>query len=96
MELLLYVYNAVLFVGETARTKWVHIRDAFSNYRRKMKDVRSGAPGTRIKPYKYAGILEFLLPHLQQREYVHDFHTYLLKYLFYCVFLASLHVFTYT
>ncbi|XP_041946920.1 uncharacterized protein LOC121708387 [Alosa sapidissima] len=53
--------------GENGRKKWMNVRDAYQLSRKK-NISKSGDPAKNIKPYKYAGILEFMIPHLQYRE----------------------------
>ncbi|XP_064630942.1 uncharacterized protein LOC135494356 [Lineus longissimus] len=50
-----------------AKTKWKNIRDAFVKYRQKSK-TKSGQRAKEVKPYKYAHLLEFIIPTLGERQ----------------------------
>jgi len=52
------------------KQKWKTVRD---NYRRSLNAVKtkSGQAAKTVTPYKFAGVLEFLKPFLDDREYVH-------------------------
>ncbi len=52
-----------LFKWDSARKKWIYIRDAF-HLNRKKAATKSGDPAKFLKPYKYVGILEFMILHL--------------------------------
>ncbi|XP_071854571.1 uncharacterized protein [Apostichopus japonicus] len=54
--------------GEAAQKRWMNLRDAFNNYHKKMKGHKSGDENRKIKKYRYADVLQFLLPFLKQRE----------------------------
>lgn len=54
-----------LFIGKICKTRWNNIRD---NYRKSIKKTTSGQAFKRVKKYKYDDQLQFLKPHLQERD----------------------------
>ncbi|CAB3981603.1 transcription factor Adf-1-like [Paramuricea clavata] len=55
-------------LGETAKKKWTNIRDAFQNNWKKNTSKSGDGAKKNIRCYKYAGILGFLIPFIQNRE----------------------------
>lgn len=53
-----------LFLGKICKTRWNNIRD---NYQRSIKKS-SGQTFKKIKKYKYDDQLQFLKPHLQEKD----------------------------
>ncbi|XP_014663553.1 PREDICTED: uncharacterized protein LOC106806200 isoform X2 [Priapulus caudatus] len=50
------------------KAHWTNLRDSFNKYLKKMKDQkRSGSKATKVREYRYAQQLSFLLPFLQTR-----------------------------
>lgn len=55
------------------KSRWTNIRDQF---RRNLgKKPKSGQAAEKVKPYKYAKLLEFLLPHLSERDTISNIPT---------------------
>ncbi|XP_014663552.1 PREDICTED: uncharacterized protein LOC106806200 isoform X1 [Priapulus caudatus] len=54
--------------GRYCKAHWTNLRDSFNKYLKKMKDQkRSGSKATKVREYRYAQQLSFLLPFLQTR-----------------------------
>lgn len=60
MILLQYV-----IIGKMCKARWNNIRD---NYRKSIKKTTSGQAAKKLKKYKFDDQLQFLKPHLQERE----------------------------
>ncbi|KAF0710344.1 Uncharacterized protein FWK35_00033677 [Aphis craccivora] len=60
MILLQYV-----IIGKICKARWNNIRD---NYRKSIKKTTSGQAAKKLKKYKFDDQLQFLKPHLQERE----------------------------
>jgi len=54
-----------LFKGKICKNRWNNIRD---NYRKSIKKTTSGQAFKKMKKYKYDDQLQFLKPHLQERN----------------------------
>ena len=55
-----------LFAAKEVETRWKNVRDGFMKYRRKLK-TRSGDGAKTLKEYKYANVMSFLIPYLDDR-----------------------------
>ena len=61
--------DAFHFPGDKAQKRWTNIRDVFRAYRTKVgKSHKSGLAAKFVKPYKYAALLEFMIPELSTRK----------------------------
>lgn len=61
--------NVVFFLGgtEECKKRWASVHDQYRRTLQKRK-TKSGQPAVKNKPYKYENVLEFLLPHVVDRE----------------------------